>query len=311
MVTSKTGFPNGVDYGGNAVVDQSHSPGLAAFGTLRWSGAAVAGETVTIGNDVYRFAVVGTASGKTTANGELNNTDAFVPQVTMAAHGLKSGDAIMVGTEAMQVATVLDVNRFSVIRGISGTTIAAHADGVAINTEASPGAGSIAVVTSATLTAAVMIPALVADINDGRRSSANVAAEATGTTAIHVYSALRDPRNGAQTITGGLVNAAAIATTETMTNGAWDAATLGGGVNPGVEMTLAIVPTAAEVTAGLIKRTFPFVPTVVLVRVFTTATQAAVAWNGAATVSGNTLTIDNAGATDWSVNETLHVIVRG
>ena len=103
---------------------------------------------------------------------------------------------------------------------------------------------------------------------------------------------------------------ATLAVSETLTNGAFDAANITGGLDPYIPMVLKIIPSAAEVTEGKIVRVFPFTPIVDQVLVRTTATMAELAWDGAATVTGNLLVLDNAGAVDWSASTTITVFVR-
>ena len=72
------------------------------------------------------------------------------------------------------------------------------------------------------------------------------------------------------------------------------------------------VPTAAEVTAGSVVLALDKVPLLATVAVATTATGAAVNWDGSITVdfANQLLTIDNGGATDWAATDTLIVEVK-
>ncbi len=197
MVQKQTGMkPNGIDLGEGAILDSAHMPGYCAAGTLRVAANVASGETVTINNTVFRVAVVQTANAALTQNNELNTTDHFTGYVTFTAHGLKGGDVILVGSEMMQVSQVINANVISVYRGVSGTTTAAHANGVAFNTEAVPGAGSVAVALGATLTPTAFTAAIVADINDVRRCTEPVFAILISVNEVRVVSADRDLRHG-------------------------------------------------------------------------------------------------------------------
>ena len=63
--------------------------------------------------------------------------------------------------------------------------------------------------------------------------------------------------------------------------------------------------TAADVTATEILFQFDYLnPAYVLVSVYTAA-GAVKAWDGAATISGNTVTVDNTGATDFAATDVV------
>jgi len=285
-------------------------PGLPAFGTLRIAANVAAGQTITVGASVFRVAALTTDSGATVTRGELNNTDSTCELFNFPAHGLKGGDLIRVQNEIALVTLVLNANQIKLLRGVSGTTIAAHADGQSIFTEAAPGAGNIAVGLNTTLTPAAFTPAFVADFNNVRRCQENVQAIQISTGEVLFVLANREANRNLITPIAGV---SALATTETLAgagNG-FDAATLGGGQNPGVQMTVFRVPTAAEVTAGSFHIMLPFAPTVDRVKVITTSTQATKAWDGAATVVGNRVTIGNGGSVDWAVTDTVEVTVHG
>ena len=100
---------------------------------------------------------------------------------------------------------------------------------------------------------------------------------------------------------------------ETLTNGTVDPATAAGGNNYTEVHPVSIVeraPTAAEVTKGELKIVMaaPVEAATVVVKV--TSSGAGKAWDGDTLVSGNTITIDNAGATDWAATDTVDVIVQ-
>lgn len=75
-----------------------------------------------------------------------------------------------------------------------------------------------------------------------------------------------------------------------------------------VPYAVAHVPTSGEVSGGSFEITAPVAPTSVIVQVRVTASGVPKAWDGAVTVSGTTITIDNTGSTDWATTDTVHVI---
>ncbi len=301
----RTGFPGGLTLG-----DQTNqallAAGKAAAQLLRVAADVVSGQTVTIGSDVYRVADVSTDSTKDLGSelattGPTNNPWATI---TMLAHGLKSGDVIRIDNEVMYVRSALDADHIQVVRGAFGTTVATHAAAAAILTEASPGGGSIPVGMSGTLTPAVFTDRLAWAINNLGKEY--VKADAPTDNVVIVSTA--DKRGG-----NYVASVSALATTETLAGAgnAWDAATLAGGRAPSMYEIINVVPTAAQVTEGKIYLgPFPYVPVVEDVRVRVTASGAVVAWDGAATVVGNYVEIDNAGSTDWATTSTITVILR-
>jgi hypothetical protein len=307
VVGVQTGLPGGINLGGGVILDATRGDGVVAQGVLRVSGNVSSGETVTIGTTVFRVAVVATDSGKDAANGELVGTDPLVPLLTFPAHGLKGGDVFRVDNEIFRVTNVLNANQLQAKRGMSGTTIATHADGASIFVEAVTGAGNVAVGLNATFTPTAFIAALVPTINDQDVCGENVFAVAMAAAGpVLLQSASRDKNHGTITL---VADASALATTETLANGAFDAATLGGGTVAGANLVVSRVVIAAEVTAGAAYFSFPFVPTVVDCRVFTSVF-ALKAHDGAKTVSGNTVIVDNTGATDFAAGDTILLTVR-
>lgn len=326
-VPVQTGNPNGTDFGNGNVIDYLHNPGQAAQGVLRIAANVAEGETVVIGGTTLKFATIATDSTKVTANGDLNNTD-NISAVGITAHGLVAGDLIRVGSEQMRVIGVPNANRIIVLRGVSGTTIAAHADAVAIFKQAASGAAAstILVGLNATFTPTAATPALVADINELRNARGNVFAEAAmaiqvSVNEVVVCSALRSHRLGilvpvaAVQGSDGSYAISTLATTETLAGAgnAWDAATLQFGIKPGPLCITRRAPIAAEVTAGVMHFVFPFTPVTggVRAKIITTSTQAAKAYDGAITITGNRVTIDNSGATDWATTDQVELTVQG
>lgn len=74
-----------------------------------------------------------------------------------------------------------------------------------------------------------------------------------------------------------------------------------------------VVPTAAEVTKGSLTFAPDFTPRFAEANVSVTADGSAKAWDGAVTldVTNNLVTVDNSGAVDWAVTDTVVVRVYG
>lgn len=104
------------------------------------------------------------------------------------------------------------------------------------------------------------------------------------------------------------------ATSETLlgANNGWASATLLNGREPGSQSYSVIrrVPTAVEVALGVMHFYFDYPPTLADIRVVVTATPGVpLAWDGAVTITGNRLTIDNTGSVDWSTTNTIVLTV--
>ena len=303
MVSQVTGLPNGVHFGDPDYEALTKSPGLPSQGILRVAANIAAEETVTIGADVYRVAVVNTDSTIDTANGELNNTNPEAV-VTMAAHGLVGGDLIRVENEIMEVMFApVSANKIHVRRGVSNTTIAAHANGTSIYTEATPGGGDIAVGVVTTLTPTVFTAALVDDINN--RGRGNYLATLINANTVHVCTANKP--GGDPVPFGGT----AIAVAEDMggAGNAWDEATLVRGRSSSIPVLITVVPQSEEVTAGRIDIMLPWEPTVLGCFIQVTATRDVAAYNGTITVTGNRITLDNSSTSDFAITNTIFLFV--
>lgn len=278
-----------------------YQPGRRAVNTLRVAANVASTEYVSIGDDVYEVNIVNTDSTKTVTGTELANTG-ITARVTMAAHGLSVGALIRVENEIMLVTKVVDVNTIDVSRGYSGTTIASHAASTAIYVAAAAfTAGRFPVGLVTTLTPAAFTAALVAVIN-AKRGVAPVSAVKISDNEVLVYA----DREGAYVATCGDGLAGV--------NNGWAATAMYGGIGNLARKLVAQsrVPTAVEVALGNMHFMFPFVPTVVEARVYVTATPGvAVDWDGAVTVTGKRVTIDNAGSTDWSASHTVVLVVTG
>jgi hypothetical protein len=71
------------------------------------------------------------------------------------------------------------------------------------------------------------------------------------------------------------------------------------------------VPTADEVTNGIINFPLTFVPRFYSLAIVTTSTGARIAWDGALTIdaTNNAIKLDNAGTADWATTSTIHLLV--
>lgn len=104
-----------------------------------------------------------------------------------------------------------------------------------------------------------------------------------------------------------------LACTETLagTNNAWAAAAMfaatSTAANGGLEMG-ARVPTATEVAVGNMHFQFNFAPACAIAVVRVTSSGVLKAHDGALTISGNRVTLNNAGSTDWAATDTVTVL---
>jgi len=288
---------------GTMTTDEYVNPGAEAVNVLAVAADVSETETVTIGDDVYEVEIVNTDSTDNTANNNFANTNANIvlstftadyPNTTIAVGGL-----LRVESEIMRCTASSGASR-TFNRGVSGTTVASHAnandmfvgDGI-------DGASTIAVGLVTTLTPTAFTPALVADVN-------RIGSEAVTAVQISVNEIL---------IHADAVGVVELACAETLAGvgNAWGSATMYGGVDPGARtVVVSRVPTALEVTTGNLHFHFDFAPTVVSVSVFPTATPGvAKAWDGGATVATNLVTLDNDGATDWAETDTVVLTVQG
>gem|GEM_PF-2465546 len=255
----------------------------------------LAGDTMTIGAKVYTFVPDGTGNadgeidiGVDVAECRLNIAGAIngvAPQAHNVAHTLVTAGAFIAND---LIITALE-------GGVAGDLIA--------TTETFTDAGNF--FDAATLgtttagvdpTAAEVTDALIATIN--LSATELVTAVDIGTTEI--------------LLVADAVGAITIACTETFTGAAsvWAAANMfGGAAAAGISaVAQSRVPVATEVTLGNMHFMFDFTPTFVAVQVRTTATGAVVAWDGALTITGGQVSLDNSGAVDWSVAETVSVL---
>ena len=281
------------------------NPGQVARQTLHGGADVVDGDTVAIGSTTFEFDVIATDTSVNVTGGDLNNITNPV-DVTIAAHGLSPGAMIRVQSEFMVVTNVVSASVVRVSRGASGSTIATHANGQDIFRGVVAPSNVIVGLIGGALTAAAWTDALIADINDSDRNSENVLAVDIGADEVLIVAA--DDSGGTPQV--GVI---ALATTETFTNALndWGAATMLGGLAAGVQamVSQARVPVANEVILGNMHFQFDFTPVVIDVVVRDTTTGILKAWNGGFTISGNRVTLDNDGATNWLAIDTVTLIV--
>ncbi len=118
-------------------------------------------------------------------------------------------------------------------------------------------------------------------------------------------------------LVGKTVGTGTVALAETMAGSGniVSAAATSGGAAQGNKRVVAVsrVPTANEVTAGLLFVPLKFVPTNVLVQVRVTSTGAFTAWDGKWLIGGGSnnpyVVVDNAGDVDWAETSTVHITI--
>lgn len=304
------------------------NPGAKALGILRVASDIVEAQTVTIGpfnssagqqlSDVFEFDVVNTDSTKNTSGGEFNNTNNPI-LATMAAHGRSAGDLIRVENEIMKALRVPDANSLVLARGRAGTTTAAHADGLDIFISATPPASNIPVGVVATLTPAVAVPALAAEINNALAGNERATAKASRCYLRYQAVPLTNEMLLAALNPGVADSGITLAETMGGANNVWDTAATRLGAEPALKRayTIARVPNATEVALGFMRIPVDFTPGAIDVAVIMTADGLAVAWVGARTFTpyggayqGGYVTLDNAGGTDWAATDTVYVTIH-
>lgn len=157
-------------------------------------------------------------------------------------------------------------------------------------------AGNIRVDVNSALTPTVASAALVLAINNNAKSP--VSAVAISVNEILIWTKPGQER--------------AIACTETLagSNNAWSAAAMYAATTSSENRGMAMgarVPTATEVAVGNLHLRFSFAVASAIAVVRVTSTGAVKAWDGALTISGNRVTLDNAGSVDWAATDTVTV----
>lgn len=290
--------------------------GLQASGVIRVEADVASAETVTIGGDVYEVEIVNTDTGDDTggvASDFANTTNPLTVPLALANYAAMApvggsdsvavGDLIRIETEMMLI-TGISGDNVTFKRGVSGTTIASHADAEDIYEGDGVSAGRIPVGLVATLTPTVFTDALIADIND--RGLEPVRAIDISVNEILLVSLIDG--------TGTYTLAEAMAGVNNEVEAAVD-----GGQVPVNRQSCVVsrVPTAIEVAHGNMHFAFDFDPVGVLVDVRVTADGLPTVWDGAQTINAASgsdpayVTLDNAGAVDWAATSTVYVYAFG
>jgi hypothetical protein len=138
-------------------------------------------------------------------------------------------------------------------------------------------------------------------------------AETINTQAAGVLRAVQISDNEVLVASDVISSGSALACSETMggANNEWAAANMYGGAAPATKnmSSAARVPNDTEVALGKMHFYFGFTPSVVQVQVRVTATGVVKAWDGAVSINGERVTLDNSGGTDWANTDTVHVMV--
>lgn len=166
------------------------------------------------------------------------------------------------------------------------------------DTAASPTitAGRTRVDVNAAQTPTAASAALVLAINNNAQST--VAAVAISVNEILIWS--KDGVGTPLTCTETLAGA----------NNQWSAAAMyatGTNIDFRAESVGSRVPTATEVAIGNMHFRYSFAVAAAIVAVRVTSTGVVKAWDGAMTISGNMVKLDNAGSTDWAATDTVTV----
>lgn len=308
-------------------------PAKFALNTLLAPSDITADDTVTIGSNVFVCKALttdttATASLATVAAGSLSTlTLSGAPGVT-----LNAGDLIRIGNEICKIVTKVSSTVYGVARGRCGTTIATHTT-ASVYQAAAVHATQIPFGVNATLTPAVWVQSLVAEINNATAGGARPTAKAStiydpgnsdslteaqdlvarSGKVVASYIAASGAMGAAMFLRSAIGEASVLATTETLTaaGNIWLAAAMFGGVAAGLKQQFcaARVPTAGEVTQDAMYFYIPFTPGSIEVSVKVTATGIPKAWVGGALYNTTTkiLTVTNEGATDWAATDTVTV----
>ncbi len=291
-----------------------YDAGAPSRSTLRMDADVVDAQTVTIGSDVYEFEDVTNDSTDDTQGNDFNNTTTPLTLPTFTTDyanvtPVAVGDIIRIASELM-VVSVADGTSRTFVRGVSGTSVATHANAVNVLDGGGTTGSNIAVGLTGTLTPTAAMPALVADINDTLRGSGIGATELVLATQISVNELLLQ---SAATV-GGTVAASAgtIATTETLggANNEWDTANMRSGKAAGVRKMCVIEHTvdAVEVALGAVRMTAPFTVAGFIAQVFDSSGELQEGLTDQIAATGNRVEWDGNGATNPAAGDVVHII---
>lgn len=268
--------------------------GAREMNVLRLAANVADRETITVGSQSFQLVVLNT---DTTFNASaLDNTTGLDCIESWTAHGMVAGQVLRCENEFLLVKRVLSADQVLLSRGYAGSTVASHADSTNVYGQAATAltAGKVVLPLGATLTPAAAGPQIATGFT---------ALNDQGFTAVYTANTLTIHRehNGSH---------AACSETLAGTDNVWAAANTYGGIEKG-EVLFALgsrVPTATEVTLGVMGFYFPFTVTFARVTVFTTSTGATVAFGGAVAWSGGLVTLTN--GTDPDFADTTTVVVE-
>jgi hypothetical protein len=295
------------------------SAGADEQAVITFTGALVDGDNFSIGTRKY-WPKLMAAAALTLGDAKLNNTSTGkILGVTINAHGLTPGQIFGVGTEFFRVLNVKDANTVDVFRGYAGSTVAAHASGAAVlqapnYTNVSARDLVIPVTALAIATSGPQLATALTDLdgfnpNDFGNISSGTQARGVKTGIKYEYIA-----TGTRLFMHRAAQGNSLAITENITNATADTTFKNGSmVASAVQAAVTRVPTAGEVTAGIMDFAFPFPVKTARVTIVTTTTGAKLAWDGATSYSADfrRVSIDNSGAVDWATTHTVLLEVVG
>lgn len=303
-------------------------PAKFAINTLLAPSDITADDTVTIAGVVFQCKALTTDSTRTAS---LNNSEDMSLLTLSGASGTPTtcvaGDLLRIDNEIVKIMRVITESTvFVVARHRCGTTVAAHA-AASVYQASAVSATNVPFGVNATLTPAVWVPSLVAEINNARAGSTSDAERpsakastifdpgSTASDAARAGKVVAAAWSDRMTLTSAIGEASVLACTDGLTaaGNIWVSAAMRGGAAAAERriFNASRVPVAGEVTLGKMDFAVPFTPTQVFVRVVTTATGVTLLWVGGATYDADKdiLTIDNTGGVpDWATTDTVHVL---
>ena len=293
----------------NAPLSDAGDPG---DNTLRVAADVISAETVTIGDDVYEVEIVNTDTTDDAQGGDFVPVTNPLPVADFVTN--YSNTTVAVGlllrleNEIVKMSAI-DGDDVTFIRGVSGTTIATHADAVDVYEGDGVVAGNIPVGLVATLTPVVFIAALVADIN-AFGTALVTAMVSSVVNAMYIYTS----------VTAGdgvpVGSDAVIGTTEALTgvNNVWAVAAIEAGRDAGTRFGSMQVHTvnATEVAVGVHVMTFPFSIIGFLTQAFDSTGLAKDSLTSLVTVENNNQIVWTAdGAKNLADTDVIHVLAWG
>lgn len=309
-------YQNTSDVPNAPVWDKANAPlsdaGEPGDNVLRVAADVISAETVTINGDIYEVEIVNTDTTDDTQGGDfvpVTNPLVVADYTTNYANSPATvGLLLRIGTEIMCISAV-DGADVTLVRGVSGTTIATHADAADMYKGDGVVGDNIAVGLVATLTPVVFIAALVADINN--RGTVNITALVPSVTnSMFIYTSV-SPGDGVP-----FGSAESIPTTETLSgvNNVWSVAAVEFGRAAGTrEAGFQIHEvTAAEVAVGEHRMIFPFTIGTWLHQVYDSTGLIKADLTSLVTIENdNQIVIDDTGAKVPAAGDFIHVIAWG